>query len=72
MHTLVRATLLNKWNAYYLLNDMVWKAATKIKMKQVFYEIKMPTNRGIVNNIILRESMQITSKQTYQQPWECI
>ena len=29
MHTLVRATLLNKWNAYYLLKDMIWKAATK-------------------------------------------
>ena len=68
MHTLVRATLLNKWNANYLLKDMVSKSCYQNINQTVYVWNRIPTN----NDIISRDSMQITLEWTYQQPWECI
>ena len=71
MHTLVRATLLNKWNAYYVLKDIVSKSCYEKINQTVYAWNTMPTN-DVVNNMISRESMRITLNWTYQQPWECI
>ena len=48
MHTLVRATLLNKWNAYYVLKDIVSKSCYEKINQTVYAWNTMPTNRRII------------------------